>query len=70
MVTHSHVSNKQEEKLVINAFIPGDVQVIPLPLKLEQKLSSLPMHLIRVQVGKQVIIMNVKSRQILDIIKI
>ncbi|MDH5599926.1 MAG: hypothetical protein OEY78_01355 [Gammaproteobacteria bacterium] len=70
MIAHTQVSAKQEDNLVINEFIPGDIQAMPLPLMLERKLSSLPLHLIRVHVGKQVIIMNVKSRQILDIIKI
>jgi len=70
MVAHTRLSQKQEEKLVVNEYIPRDLQVIPLPLTLERKLSSLPLHLIRVHIGKRIIIMNVKSRQILDIIKI
>lgn len=70
MIAHTRLSQKQEEKLVVNEYIPRDLQVIPLPLTLERKLSSLPLHLIRVHIGKRIIIMNVKSRQILDIIKI
>ena len=70
MITQTQLSKQQEEKLVVNAYIPRDVQVIPLPLKLERMLSALPLNLLRVHVGNQVIIMNVKSRQILDIIKI
>lgn len=70
MIMQTKTSVKQEKNLVINAFIPRDVQVVPLPLKLERMLSSLPLNLLRVQVGNRVVIMNVKSRQILDIIKI
>lgn len=70
MIVHTRLTDKQEEKLGVTAFIPSDVQVMPLPLKLERKLSALPLDLIRVHVGTRVIIMNVKSRQILDIIKI
>ena len=70
MVMQTKTSVKQEKNIVINAYIPRDVQVVPLPLKLERILSSLPLNLLRVQVGNRVVIMNVKSRQILDIIKI
>ena len=70
MIAHTAVTKKQEEKLVVNEYIPRDLQIIPLPLSLERSLSPLPLHLIRVHIGKRIIIMNVKSRQILDIIKI
>ena len=70
MIMETKTSVKQEKNLVINAYIPRDLQVVPLPLKLERMLSSLPLNLLRVQVGNRVVIMNVKSRQILDIIKI
>ncbi len=70
MVIHTSVSKKQNSKLVVGKLIPRDIQVMPLPLKLERALSSLPIQLIRVQVGTKVILMNVKSRKILDIIKI
>jgi hypothetical protein len=70
MIAHTQVTRKQEEKLVVDEFIPRDLQIIPLPLSLERSLSALPLHLIRVHIGKRIIIMNVKSRQILDIIKI
>ncbi|MCW8899436.1 MAG: hypothetical protein OQK75_07510 [Gammaproteobacteria bacterium] len=70
MIKHTKTSEKQANKLSVNEFIPRDVQVIPLPLQLEKSLSSLPLHLLRVQVDTRIVIMNVKSRQILDIIKI
>lgn len=70
MIMQTKTSVKQEKNIVINAYIPRDVQVVPLPLKLERMLSSLPLNLLRIQVGNRVVIMNVKSRQILDIIKI
>ena len=43
---------------------------MPLPIELEKRLPSLSLRVIRVQVGTRVILMDVKSRQILDIIKI
>ena len=70
IISHTEVSKKQAKKLVIGKIIPRDIQVIPLPLNLEKILSSLPLQLIRVQVGERVIIMDVKSRRIIDIIKI
>lgn len=70
MMTHTELSKKQNKKLVIGNIIPRDVQVIPLPLKLERILSSLPLHFLRVQAGEKVILMNVKSRKIIDVTKI
>lgn len=70
MSMHSKLSKKQKNKLVIGGLLNRDIQVMPLPLKLQSILSSLPLNFLRVQVGEQVILMNVKSRQILDIIKI
>ena len=70
MMMHTELSKEQNNKLVIGNLIPRDVQVIPLPLKLERILSALPLHFLRVQVGEKVILMNVKSRKILDVIKI
>ena len=70
MITHTGLSKKQNNMLIKGHLIPRDIQVIPLPLKLERILSALPLQLLRVQVGEKVILMNVKSRKILDIIKI
>ena len=70
MQMHTKISRKQEENLQANKFIPRDIQVMPLPLQLERKLSAISLNLIRVQVANYVVLMNVKSRQILDIIKI
>ena len=70
MITHTEISKKQEKKLVVGKIIPRGIQVMPLPLALEKNLSQLPLHVIRVQVGIRVIFMNVKSRKILEIIKI
>ena len=70
MITQTKLSKKQNNKLVIGNIVPRDVQVIPLPLKLERILSALPLQFLRVQIGKKVILMNVKSRKILDVIKI
>ena len=70
MIAHTKSSKRQNSSIVIGNLIPRDVQVIPLPLKLERILSALPLQLLRVQVGENVILMNVKSRKILDVIKI
>ena len=70
MIANTKVSSKNEKELIVNEVIPRDIQVIPLALNLEKSLSSLPLHVLRVHVGNYVILMNVKSRRILDIIKI
>lgn len=70
MITHSKISKKDEKKLVVGKIIPRHIQVIPLPLKLESSLSSISLNMLRVQVGKNIILMNVKTRKILGIIKI
>jgi len=70
MIRHTSVSQKQQKKLVVGKVIPRDFQVLPLPLRLERALSTLELHFLRVQVGANVVLMNVKSRLILDIIKI
>ena len=70
MILHTKLSKNQNNNIVIGNLVPRDVQVIPLPLKLERILSALPLQLLRVQVGEKVVLMNVKSRKILDVIKI
>jgi hypothetical protein len=70
MIRHTTLSKKQKKNLTAGKFIPVDIQVIPLPLTLERTLSSLSLHYLRVQVGTYVILMNAKSRKILDIITI
>lgn len=70
MLKHTWVNSKIDEKLTVGESIPADVQIIPLPLELEKILSPLTQYALRVQVGKRVIMMDVKSRRILDVIKI
>ena len=70
MIMQTKLSKEQNSKLVIGNIIPRDVQVIPLPLKLERILSALPLQYLRVQIGENVILMNVKSRKISDLIKL
>ena len=36
MIMQTKTSGKQEKNLVINAYIPRDVQVVPLPLKIRK----------------------------------
>lgn len=70
MIRHSAVNKEQQKQIQVGKIIPRDFQVIPLPLKLERALSTLDLRYIRVQLGANIILMNVKTRQILDIIKI
>jgi len=70
MIMHTEISDQQAKKMVVGKIIPREIQVMPLPLALERILTRLPLHVIRVQVGTRVIYMNVKSRKILEIIKI
>ena len=70
MMMSTQVSKKQGKSLVVGENITREIQVMPLPLKLERMLSSLSLNLLRVQVANNVILMHVKSRKILDIIKI
>jgi len=70
MIKHTEISKEQTKKLVVDEFVPRDIQVMPLPLKLNRKLSALPLDKLRVQIGMKVILMNVKTRKILDVINI
>lgn len=70
MIRHTTISRKQEKNLIAGKIIPHELQVVPLPLKLHKQLSSLPLDVLRVQVGTRVILMQVKSRKILDLITI
>ncbi len=70
MIMHTKISKEQIKKLVVDEYVPRDVQVMPLPLKLNRKLSFLTLDKLRVQIGTRVILMNVKTRRILDVIKI
>jgi hypothetical protein len=70
IVKQTSVSSEVQDKLKINQIIPNGVQVVPLPLELEKMLSPLSGYDLRVQVGKRVMIMDIKSRRILDVIKL
>ena len=70
MMSHTKITKNQNKQLVIGEVIPREFQVMPLPLVLERHLSSIPLHMIRVHISDKVILMNVKSRRILDVIKI
>jgi len=69
-VKRSPISKKQNEKLRVFNYIPSDIQIVPLPIRLDNKLSQIPLSLLRVQVGKNIILMKVNSRKILDIVKL
>lgn len=63
------ISKKEDSQLKISHYLPPHIQVIPLPLELENILGKLPRQVLRVQVAKNIILMNVKTRKIIDIIK-
>jgi len=69
-IKRSPISKKQSAKLVVSNYIPRDIQVVPLPIRLDNKLRQIPLSLLRVQVGKNIILMKVNSRKILDIVKL
>jgi len=70
MSTHSESTKKQVKKLKISSHIARSIQVVPLPLELERILTTLPRFALRVQVNNKIILMDVSSREILDIITI
>lgn len=70
MIRQTKVSKEQIKKLIVDKHVPRDVQVMPLPLKLNRKLSELSLDKLRVQIGTRVILMKVQTRRILDIINI
>ena len=70
IIKQTSVNSKIQSKLKKNEIIPNDVLVIPLPLGLEKILSPLSGYELRVQVGKRVMLIDIKSRRILDVIKL
>ncbi len=70
MLSYTKISNKLKAGLIRDKVIPRDVQVMPLPLELNSKLTELPVNILRVMVADRVILMNVKTRRILDVFKI
>ena len=69
MVKQREVTKKTDKKLTVSNVIPNNIQVSPLPLDLEKTLSLAPSHMLRVQAGRNIILMYVKTRKIVDIIK-
>jgi len=69
-IKRSPISKKQDKKLRISNYIPSDVQIVPLPMELGNMLRQIPLSMLRVQVGKNIILMKVNSRKILDIVKL
>lgn len=69
-IKRSPISKKQNKKLRVSNYIPSDVQIVPLPMELDNMLRQIPLSLLRVQVGKNIILMKVNSRKILDIVKL
>ncbi|WP_372522391.1 hypothetical protein [Sulfuricaulis sp.] len=55
-------------KLVKGNFLPSRIQGEPLPRELEQKLSPLPHPYARVRVGQDVVLMDKKTRVMVDVV--
>lgn len=70
MVRRTTLSATHEKKIVVDGHIPREVQVMPLTLTLGKQLSLLPLYVLRVHIATYVVLMNVRSRRILDLIKI
>lgn len=68
-VSLTPVTKKEDSELKISHHLAPHIQVIPLPLELENILTKLPRQVLRVQVARNIILMNVKTRKIIDIIK-
>ena len=66
----TRLDSKRKESLKVNTILSADIQVIPLPLELERGLSTLNSNMIRVQVENLVILMDLGTRRIVEIIKI
>ena len=67
---HSPLDKKQEKELLISKSIPQNIQLIPLPLDLDKHLTEIPASVLRVQVSNNIILMDVRTRNIIDIIKL
>jgi len=55
-------------KLAKGNSLPSGIQGEPLPRELEQKLSLLPYSYVRVRVGQDVVLMDKKTRVIVDVV--
>lgn len=66
IVEQTRVSAAVHDKLTNDSQIPNSVQLYPLPLELEKQLAPLPLHLMRVQIEKKILLIDIKTRFILD----
>ena len=57
-----------EERLAISASVPPETAAMPLPVELQQSLSSLPPGYERFRIGSEVVLMDVRTRQVVDVI--
>jgi len=57
-----------QRQLQRNAQLPPGLQREPLPPRLERKLSSLPASYVRVRVGWDIVLMNIETNVVVDII--
>ncbi len=70
MQSYMKLTKKQKKQLKKNNILSSDIQVMPLPLELERKLVKLPVSQLRVMVGNYVLLLQVKSRRILELIEL
>lgn len=62
------LSPDPEKRIETAAVLPPDPGGTPLPADLESQLSSLPPGYIRFRVGEDVILMDSRTREVLDVI--
>ena len=70
IIEHTQVSAVVQNKLSTDSVIPNSVQLFPLPLELEKQLIPLPLHLMRVQIEKKILLIDIKTRFILDSVEL
>ncbi|MHB8729642.1 MAG: hypothetical protein ACYC9K_11510 [Sulfuricaulis sp.] len=66
--TASASESSSATRPVRGARLPADVKAAPLPRSLERSLSPLPFDYIRVRTGQDIVLMNRKTRVVLDVI--
>ncbi len=57
-----------EQRIELSATLPPDIAAFPLPLELHQQLGPLPPGYARFRTGQDVVLMDVRTRQVVDLV--
>jgi hypothetical protein len=57
-----------KQRLELSATLPPDIAAFPLPLELQEQLASIPPGYERFRTGQDVVLMDVRTRQVVDIV--